>query len=114
LAGRAAERVFFGVDKSLNTGASSDLQQATEWAWRMICSYGMEEGQLVVLSKKEVLASPMASEYVARVNAILKEEMENTVAIIEKSKEKIQAIADVLVKENRLTGAQFEELINKK
>ena len=46
-----------------------------------------------------------------RVNEILKTEMKNTVDVIEKSKEKIQQIADVLVKENRLTGAQFEELM---
>lgn len=111
LAGRAAEQVFFGKEKSLNTGASSDLQQATEWAWRMICAYGMEEDQLIVLSKADVLKSSMASVYVGRVNEILKTEMKNTVDVIEKSKEKIQQIADVLVKENRLTGAQFEELM---
>lgn len=111
LAGRAAEQVFYGKAKSLNTGASSDLKNATEWAWRMLCAYGMEEDQLIVLSKSEVLQSPMASEYVAKVNEILKTEMKNTIEIIESSKDKIQSIADVLVKENRLTGAEFEALM---
>lgn len=113
LAGRAAEQVFFGKEKSLNTGASSDLQQATEWAWRILCTYGMEEDQLIVLRKDEVLQSPMASEYVAKVNEILKTEMKNTVAVIMQAKDKIQNIADVLIRENRLTGAQFEELMEK-
>ena len=111
LAGRAAEEVFYGKAKSLNTGASSDLKNATQWAWRMLCTYGMEEEQLVVLDKSEVLNSPMAAEYVAKINEILKTEMKNTIEIISNSKDKIQSIADVLVKENRLTGAEFEELM---
>ena len=111
LAGRAAEEVFYGKAKSLNTGASSDLKNATQWAWRMLCTYGMEEEQLVVLDKSEVLNSPMAAEYVAKINEILKTEMKNTIEIISTSKDKIQSIADVLVKENRLTGVQFEELM---
>lgn len=113
LAGRASEYVFYGKEKSLNTGASSDLEQATDWAWRMICSYGMEEDQLVVLRKDEVLNSPLAADYVAKVNEILKTEMHNTVRIIEENRDKIQKLADVLVKENRLTGTQFDELMKK-
>lgn len=113
LAGRASEYVFYGKDKSLNTGASGDLEQATEWAWRMVCSYGMEDDQLVVLRKEEVLKSPLASDYVSRINEILKTEMNNTIKIIEENKDKIQELADVLVKENRLTGLQFDELMKK-
>lgn len=112
LAGRAAEQVFFGREKSLNTGASNDLSQATDYAWRIICTYGMEDDQLVVLRKDDVLKSSMASEYVAKVNDILKAEMKNTVETIEGAKDKIQSIADVLVKENRLTGEQFEKLMS--
>ena len=113
LAGRAAEQVFFGQEKSLNSGASSDLQQTTEYAWRILCTYGMEENQLIVLRKEEVLQSPMAAEYVAKVNGMLNEQMKNTVTIIEGAREKIQEIAAVLMKENRLTGAEFAELMEK-
>ena len=113
LGGRAAEKVFYGDEKSLNTGASSDLAHATDLAWRIICTYGMED-QLMVLRKDEILASPMAADYVAKVNEMLNREMKNTVEIIENAKEKIRSIADTLVKENRLTGAQFEELMEQK
>ncbi len=40
LAGRAAEKVVFNV---LNTGASNDLQRATEIARRMVCEFGMSD-----------------------------------------------------------------------
>jgi len=40
MGGRAAEELIF---EHLSTGASNDLQQATDWARRMICEYGMSE-----------------------------------------------------------------------
>ena len=112
LAGRAAEQVFFGKAKSLNTGASGDLKHATDIAFQIICTYGMEDDQLITLTKKEVLQSALAGEYTAKVNELLKTEMKNTIEIIENAKDKIQKIADVLTKENRLTGRQFEELMS--
>ena len=111
LAGRAAEQVFYGKAKSLNTGSSSDLQHATDIAFQIVCTYGMEEGQLITLRKNEIFNSTIAGEYVAKVNEILNTEMKNTIAIIEEAKDKIQKIADVLARENRLTGKQFEELM---
>lgn len=111
LAGRAAEEVFFGKAKSLNTGALTDLRNATDIAFQIVCTLGMEEDQLIVLSKDEVLQSALAGEYTAKVNEILKTEMKNAIDIIENSRDKIQKIADALLRENRLTGKQFEELM---
>jgi cell division protease FtsH len=40
MGGRAAEDLVFGI---FSTGAANDLQQATEWARRMVCRFGMSE-----------------------------------------------------------------------
>jgi cell division protease FtsH len=40
MGGRAAEELIFD---HLSTGASNDLEQATGWAHRMICQYGMND-----------------------------------------------------------------------
>ena len=40
MGGRAAEEIVFN---QFTTGASNDLEQATEWAHRMVCKYGMSE-----------------------------------------------------------------------
>ena len=40
MGGRAAEELIFG---HFSTGASNDLEQATGWARRMICQYGMSD-----------------------------------------------------------------------
>ncbi len=111
LAGRAAEEVFFGKAKSLNTGAFIDLRHATDIAFQIVCTLGMEDAQLITLSKDEVLQSALAGEYTAKVNEILKTEMKNAIEIIENAKDKIRKIADALTRENRLTGKQFEELM---
>jgi cell division protease FtsH len=41
MGGRAAEDIVFG---HFSTGASNDLQQATDWARRMVTEYGMSDG----------------------------------------------------------------------
>ena len=71
----------------------------------------MEENHLLILPKEEILKSSLASEYVKRANDILLEQMQATIAEIEAGKEKIQKIVDVLVKQNHLTGAEFDKLM---
>ena len=113
LAGRAAEIVFYGEEKAINTGASSDLANATENAFRMLCSYGMADGSLVTLSRKEIMNSSLADKYTDRVNSLLEEQMKETINIVEGGRDTIKRIADELVKKNRLTGAEFKELMEK-
>ena len=66
---------------------------------------------MIALNMDKILQSELAGEYTAKVNEILKTEMKNAIEIIENAKDKIRRIAYVLVKENRLTGKQFEELM---
>lgn len=114
LAGRASEYVFLGEEKALNTGASSDLQHATHYAFQIITTYGMEEGQLITLSREEILKSSLAGEYIKQVNALLDREMQKTIALIKEGKDTIQRIVDELVSRNHLTGAEFAELMESK
>lgn len=113
LAGRAAEQVFYGRDKALNTGASSDLKQATNLAFHIVCTYGMIEGQLITLSKEEILKSAVAGEYIAKINEILNQEMEKTIALIEEGKDIIQKIVERLLVQNHLTGGELKEIMEK-
>ena len=111
LAGRAAEYVFYGKAKANNTGASSDLKHASDMAFDILCRFGMEEGQLLVLNREDVMKSSMVDEYTKRANEILTREMKNTIKLIEDNKDKIQEIADVLLEKNHLTGEEFKELV---
>ena len=107
LAGRAAEEIFFGKEASLNTGASSDLQNATQYVLSMICDYGMMEGQLIALPFKTIAGTALAADYMALANKILQEEMAVTIQLLTEGKEKVQRLAERLMKNNHLTGVEI-------
>jgi len=111
LAGRAAEEVFFSKEEAINTGASSDLRQATHYAFQMVCSYGMGDYHMLTLTREEILKSALAETYIRQVDNILQQEMKKTVALVEENKEIIKAIADELVSRNHLTGDEFKEIV---
>lgn len=110
LAGRAAEQVFFDERAAINTGASSDLEHATDLAFAILCAYGMDGKRLAVLRRSEIMNSSLADDYVKQVEEILREQMEETIRMIEEGRDKIRLIADELLKENRMTGDRFLEL----
>lgn len=113
LAGRAAETVFYGKEKANNTGASSDLTHATDLAFEIMLSLGMEENQLIVLNKDEIMKSNLSAQYIQKVNELLNEEMKNAMKIIEDNKELVKTLADELVAKNHLSGVEFENLVKK-
>ena len=109
LGGRAAEIAYYGEKDGVSTGASGDLESATRVAQAMICSYGMDESfGLGVMGQQEAANSP---EVKKRVNEILGEEMRNTVEIIKKNKHRIDRMVDALMKKNKLSGEEMEELL---
>lgn len=111
LAGRAAEIVFFGSKAAMNTGASSDLQHATNIALRMVCELGMMETQLVALPFNTIINSPMAAAYVEQANEVLQEEMATTIQLLRDGKEQVEKLAEKLVENNHLTGEEILEIL---
>lgn len=109
LGGRASEIAYYGEKEGISTGASGDLEQATNVAMAMICSYGMyEDFGLGVMDQQQAAAN---KEIKQRVNEILGEEMRNTVSIIIENKPRIDRMVDALMKKNKLTGEEMEELL---
>ena len=109
LGGRAAEIAYYGEKDGISTGASGDLESATRVAQAMICNYGMDESfGLGVMGQQEAAQSP---EVKKRVNEILGEEMRNTVELIKTNKPRIDRMVDALMKKNKLSGEEMEELL---
>lgn len=110
LAGRASEREFYGEERSVNTGASSDLQNATSLAMDMVCRYGME-GSLLSLDPDRVLRGPLADRYLQKASSLLDEEMARTQDLVHEGRDRIGALADRLLDMNQLTEAQIREVL---
>lgn len=106
LGGRAAEIVFYGPKDGISTGAANDLAAATAMAQRMVCAYGMdEEFGLGVIAEK------MPGDEVRRaVNRILSEEMAKAVALIAANRDAVEALAEVLLVKNHLTGPEISRI----
>ena len=112
LAGRAAELEFAeNEDEGLTTGASNDLEHATDIAADLLSAYGMEEGFMATLPKDVMLQSDLAKEYYEKLNSILNREMELTRQIIHDNLDKVEALADALLDRSRLDMDEMREII---
>ena len=120
LGGRAAEEITFDT---VTTGASNDMEKATELARAMITQYGMsEEFGLMSLEKVEdsylagrtVLncSDETAAQIDREVKALLKECFERAKALLLENKEALAKIADYLYEKETITGKQFMEIFN--
>ena len=114
LGGRASEIVYYGKDGGVSSGASGDLQGATQIARAMICSYGMDDAiGLAVLSPEEATRGPMAGKINERISEIIKKEMCETVKIIGESKPQLDKLVTALLEKNRLTGEEINNILGK-
>ena len=114
LGGRAAELLYYGRDRGLTTGASGDLEHATQAARQMICCYGMEE-EFGLLATPELLQQAIGSPVYQKVNElvgrILKAEMEKTHKALEKHRDKLDAVSNALLRRNRLVRKDLDVLL---
>jgi len=115
LGGRAAETLYYG-EAGLTTGASSDLESATQDARRMICRYGMiqEYGILAtpeLFKYAEAISSPIYQRINEIASKILNEQMEQTQKQLAENRQHLDAIANALLEKNRLYRVDLEKLL---
>ena len=109
LGGRAAEIVYYGEKEGVSTSASGDLEQATNLAAAMLCSYGMDDSfGLATMDLKEAMHDAALR---GRVNEILGEQMRETVSLIRNNKHRVDRLVDALLMRNKLTGEEIEALL---
>jgi ATP-dependent Zn protease len=108
LGGRAAEMVYYGEDEGVSTGASGDLATATDVARSIICAYGMDEDFGLAVIEPSGAGSAEVRE---AVNKILKAELENAIRSLREHRGAVDALVSALLKENRLTGKQIDDIL---
>ena len=108
LGGRAAELVYYGDKDGLSTGAVGDLATATRIARNMICVYGMSESfGLAVIDPQDANAPEIRQE----INRILTEQLEHAVSFIQTNRAKIDALVEVLMNNNSMTGEEIDAVL---
>ncbi|MCQ2537411.1 MAG: ATP-dependent zinc metalloprotease FtsH [Lachnospiraceae bacterium] len=120
VAGRASEEIVFN---SITTGASNDIEQATNLARSMITQYGMSEKfGLVQLENVEnryldgrtysMCSQSTEAEIDAEVRRIIGECYEKAKNLIIENREILDRIAGVLLEKESITGKEFMEIFN--
>ena len=121
MGGRAAEEVVFD---SVTTGASNDIQQATNLARSMVTQYGMSDKfGLIGLESKESMyldngnvlncSDETASRVDDEVMRILKEAYEGAKRLLTENRECLDKIAEFLIEKETITGKEFMEIYHK-
>ena len=110
LAGRAAEVVYYG-EQGINTGASSDLEKATNYAVQMICRFGMGSLGLVALNPEKVLDSPKGAEVLEEANRILEEQLQRAVSLIREGRSTIDRVVAEIMDKSYIQGEHLTAIL---
>ena len=118
LAGRAAEAIKF---PSVTTGASNDIEQATNMARRMITMYGMsdefgmvalESVQNRYLDGRSVMncSEETATKIDDEVRRIIKESYQKAYDLLKANESVLDALAKFLIEKETITGKEFMKI----
>ncbi len=122
MAGRAAEKLVFGI---YSTGASNDLQRATQFARRMVCEWGMSEvigpvtfnnNQDEVFLGRDIGHSKDHSERTAQlideeIRKILLDCSNNAEKILTENMEMLHKTSKILIQRETLDGAELDMIV---
>lgn len=121
MGGRIAEELFIG---QVTTGASNDIEKATEIARAMVCQYGMSDlGPLAYGKKEEQIflgreiaqhrdfSEDTAIKIDQEVNRIVSEQYARATKILTENRESVERLTEALLEFESLDNAQIRRVI---
>ncbi|MDQ3754050.1 MAG: ATP-dependent zinc metalloprotease FtsH, partial [Acidobacteriota bacterium] len=121
MGGRVAEEIFLG---SITTGASNDIERATELARAMVCEYGMSDLGPLTFGKKEEqiflgreiaqhrdFSEDTAIKIDQEVRKIISEQYERAQQIITDNRDTLIRLSETLLERETLDGVQIRRIV---
>jgi cell division protease FtsH len=121
MGGRIAEETFLS---SITTGASNDIERATELSRAMVCEYGMSELGPLTFGKKEEqiflgreiaqhrdFSEDTAIKIDQEVKKIISEQYERARQIIEENRDTMIRLSETLLERESLDGVQIRRIV---
>lgn len=122
LGGRAAEKLILD---DISTGASNDIERATDTARKMVTRYGFSEklGPVVYghddnevflgrdYNSSKTYSEVIASEIDSEMRAIIHSAYDRAQEILAEHKDQLTRVAEYLIKHEKINGEQFERLM---
>ena len=120
MGGRIAEELFIG---RITTGASNDIERATELARQMVCTYGMSDLGPLAFGKKEEqiflgreiaqhrdFSEDTAIKIDQEVKRIISEQYDRAKKILSDNKEAMEALTQALLERETLDSVQIRRI----
>ena len=123
MGGRIAEEIYFGAEQ-VTTGASNDIERATELARSMVCEYGMSDlGPLTFGKKEEQIflgreisqhrdySEATAIKIDSEVKKIIANQYETARLVISENTDAMVRLSEELIKRETLDGVQIRRIV---
>ena len=124
--GRIAEEMIFGYDM-VTTGASNDIERATDLARNIVTrwglsealgpiNYGQDEGEvfLVRACQKQEISDETASKIDLEVRKIIDRNYERAYKILQDNKDKLHTMSEALMKYETIDDVQIKQIMDGK
>lgn len=109
LGGRAAEEIIYGKEK-ISTGASSDLNSATQISMSMVSEYGMGETLgLLKLSSLGSLASSYGNQVIEECKILINSLYEETLTLLNENKNLLEKFSIELLEKESLKKEELDK-----
>lgn len=106
--GRAAEEIVFD---SQTTGASSDFENATRYAYAMVSKFGMSDLGPVVYNESRDISQKTAEKIDEEVRKIIQKYYDKTVQLLKDNRDKLDLLAKTLLEKETLYAGEVYELL---
>ena len=123
MGGRLAEEIYFG-EGNVTTGASNDIERATELARSMVCEYGMSDlGPLTFGKKDEQIflgreinqhrdySEQTAIKIDSEVKKIVQKQYEAARSVLENNSEAMVRLSEALIEKETLDSVQIRRVV---
>jgi cell division protease FtsH len=122
--GRIAEELIFGED-AVTTGASNDIERATDLARNMVTKWGLsdrmgpltyteEEGEVFLgksVTKSKMVSDETAQAIDSEIRGIIDRNYERAMAILKENEDKLHLMSDALMKYETIDVKQIDEIM---
>jgi len=112
MGGKVAEELIYGPE-NVTTGASSDIQSATNYAYHMVTQAGMSDlvGNIDLASNYQRLSSETKLTIEKEVRRIVEEGRERAMKLLTTNREGLERLAKALVEYETLTKDEIEKVV---
>lgn len=107
--GRCAEEILLG---DISTGASNDLERATDLAYCMVMNFAMTESKLVKIAGRPEFNNHIENQSIEKMEEICSEAYKETLDVVTKNKTVISKLAALLMEKEYLSDVEVSAFLS--